>query len=101
VTAHPNEPAELPVLTADILEDEELLAAWVDGVIQAHPIAQARAVEIAEWTAWLRDACEPDVWKLYLELERRSEERWTELGSVLVRYGFARGLPLKSGEVDQ
>ena len=92
---------ELVPLTPDIIADEELLEAWVDVAIRLDPLADTRRGEIAEWHGYLRDAREPDVWVLYLELERRVTERWESLASVLVRYGFAAGrqLPRESGEV--
>ena len=88
-------------LTIDLIEDDEAVAAWADAAIRGDPVAQARAKEVGEWRGYLRDACEPDVWALYLEVERRAQERWADLASVLVRYGFAAGQrhPLKSGEV--
>jgi len=92
---------ELVPLTPDIIADEELLEAWVDVAIRLDPLADTRRGEIDQWRGYLRDAAEPDVWVLYLELERRVTERWESLASVLVRYGFAAGrqLPRESGEV--
>jgi hypothetical protein len=83
------------------MDDDEALGEWVDDAIRQDPVAQARGAEIAQFVECLRDACEPDVWKLFLELDRRSEERWADVGSVLLRYGFAAGrrLPRISGEV--
>jgi hypothetical protein len=94
-------PENLDLLIPEILDDEELLAAWVDVAIRLDPIAEARRIEIDQWVSWLRDACEPDAWKLVVEIESRVTERWESLASVLARYGFAAGrqLPRESGEV--
>jgi len=92
-----DDPTELPPLTADIVEDDELLAEWVDDAIRLDPVAEARRVEIAEWRGYLRDACEPDLWKLVVEIESRVTQRWADLGCVLLRYGFARGRPGNQG----
>ena len=93
----------LAPLTAEIVEDDEALEAWVDDAIRGEPVAEARRAEIAMLVECLRCAVEPDAWALAVEIERRVTQRWEDLASVLVRYGFeaARRLPLKSAEVSR
>jgi len=86
-----NPTEELPTLSPDLIADEEALEAWVDDAIRLDPLAEARWIEIAEWTGWLRDGCEPDLWKLVLEIDARVRERWLDLGLVFVRLGFESG----------
>jgi hypothetical protein len=96
------EQEEVPALTSEIVADDELLEAWLDEAIRLDSTAQARAGEIDVWRGWLRDGCEPDLWKLVLEIESRSNQRWTDLGVTLVRLGFeaGRGHPRGSVEVE-
>jgi hypothetical protein len=83
---------DVPALTPEIVEDDEALAEWVDNAIRLDPVAKARAREIADRCEWLRDACEPDIWKLYREVDARVTERWTSVTSALVRYAFEAGM---------
>ena len=82
-----DEPDEIPALTPEVVEDDQLLAVAVDAVILADPEARRRASEIALRFEWLKGSVD-DVWPLVLEIESRSNERWSELTLVLVRWAF-------------
>jgi len=70
---NPTEPSEeLFVLTLDVIEDDEQLEAWADDFIR-------------------RDALDADTWRLAVEIDARVTQRWSDLASVLVRYGFEAG----------
>jgi len=89
---NPTEPSEeLFVLTLDVIEDDEQLEAWADDFIRRDALAQRRASEIALWMSWLRDAVDADTWRLAVEIDARVTQRWSDLASVLVRYGFEAG----------
>ena len=99
---NPTEPSEeLFVLTLDVIEDDEQLEAWADDFIRRDALAQRRASEIALWMSWLRDAVDADTWRLAVEIDARVTQRWSDLASVLVRYGFEAGRrhPLLPGDV--
>lgn len=91
---------EPPALTPDIADDDEALGALVDLVIDADPVARARAMEIAQHVDWLRCSVDSETWKHVLEIESRQNERWADLAVVLIRRGFAAGrqFPLRSPE---
>jgi hypothetical protein len=97
-----NPTEELAALSPDLIDDEGALGEWVDGVIRANPLAEARRVEIDQWRGWLRCAADSETYKLVVEIDARVWERWLDLGVVLVRLGFESGRehPLASEKIE-
>lgn len=85
------EPTEVPTLDPMTVADDEALAEAVDTVVRLDPVAMDRATAIHEHRAWLRCAVDADTWKLVIEIEARTNERWNELTLLLVRYGWEQG----------
>ena len=94
------EPTELPALTPEMVEDEQGLGEVADEVVRLDPVASRRAHEIAEHQAWLRDAVDPETWKLVLEIEARSNERWADLLLVVAAWAYREGrrFPMAPGD---
>ena len=86
-----DDPGELPTLDASIVEDDDALAEAVDAVIAADPQAQERAAAVNMHMGWLRAAVDADTWKLVLEIEARSNERFADLAVVIARWAFEQG----------
>ena len=82
---------ELPALTPELVEDEELLASAVDEVVRLDPVAAHRAAEIVEHQGWLRDVVDADTWKLVLEIDARQTERWADVVVRVVAWAFEEG----------
>ena len=91
---------ELPRLTPELVEDEERLGEVADSVMRIDPTASRRAHEMAEHQAWLRDAVDPETWKLVLEVEARQTERWADVLLVVAAwaYGEGRRFPMAPGD---
>jgi hypothetical protein len=91
---------ELPALDPSIVDDDEMLGAVVDVVIRGDFVARTRATDLADHYEWLRRSVDKDVWKLALEIESRTNERWADLAVVLTRWGFEQGrrFPIASQE---
>ena len=85
------EPTELPTLDPSVIEDDQALGAMVDTIVRLDPVAQRRAADIHEHRVWLRCAVDADVWKLVLEIDARTNERWADLAVVIARWGFEQG----------
>ena len=83
-------PDEAPPTDRDV-DDDEALGALVDLVIDADPVARARAMEIAQHVDWLRCSVDSETWKHAAEIESRQIQRGADLAVVLVRYGFEQG----------
>lgn len=85
------EPTELPTLDLMTVSDDEALGALVDAVVRLDPVARDRATAIDQHMRWLRCAVDADTWRLVVEIEARTNERWADLAVVLVKWGFEQG----------
>lgn len=85
------EPTELPTLDLMTVSDDEALGALVDTIVRQDPVARDRATDIDQHQRWLRCVADPEAWKLVLEIDARTNERWADLAVVLVKWGFEQG----------
>ncbi len=85
------------VLDPGVVDDDVELAEQVDEVTRRDPVAQRRLHEVNVLTEVLRRAVEADTWKLVLDIESRSNERWADLLVTVARWAFEQGQrwPLK------
>ncbi len=82
----------LPALDPSIVEDDELLGVAVDQVIHADPDARRRSAEIVMYQGFLQAIVEDaGTWRLVLEIESRTSERWADLSVAIARWAFEHG----------
>ncbi len=87
----------LPALTADVIDDDELLADAVDAYIAANPLARERQAEIdfrREVLRLLPHDTDGMTWGYFVQLDELVNERWADLALDLVRLGYAAGKSL-------
>jgi hypothetical protein len=84
--------ADLPPLSAEVVGDDDQLGEAVDDLIRRDRVASERTKDIIMLTEVVRDAVDPEGWRLVLEWESRSNERWADLAVVLARWAFNEGV---------
>jgi hypothetical protein len=85
---------ELPLITADVIDDDEVLAVAVDAFIAANPVARERQAEIdfrREALRLLPHDTDGMTWGYFVLLDELVNERWADLALDLVRLGYAAG----------
>lgn len=86
----PSEP-ELPVLTPEVVADDDALEEAVDHFIEMNVEAQEHLREIATYYAAVRDAVDSGVWRLVVNADNVASERWSAIGVAIVRWAFDAG----------
>jgi hypothetical protein len=80
-----------PQLDPTTVEDDEALAAAVDGLVAADPEARERLYVIVDHQELLRQSVDPDVWRLVLRVDERIVERWADVAVAIARWAFDAG----------
>ena len=83
---------ELPELTAEIVDDDELLAQAVDAVVLRDPDARRLMEEIVLQEEMFKSVVGADAWGLFLRLDELRNERFSELLLVVTRWAFRAGV---------
>lgn len=79
------------VLDPGVVGDAVELGAAVDEVIRRDAVAGQRLREVNALGDILLQVVDPETWRLLLEVEFRSNERWADLLTVIARWAFEEG----------
>jgi len=88
-------------LDPEVVEDDDALGEVVDEFVQANYPARVRAWEVNFHLACLRDALDPESWKLVLNIEALMNARFADLIVEVARWSFEQGetFPVPKSEV--
>lgn len=97
----PEEDQPLLRLDPETVEDDDALGEIVDQFVQANYPARVRAWEVNFHLACLRDALDPESWKLVLNIEALMNARFADLIVEVARWSFEQGqtFPVPKSEV--
>lgn len=89
-------------LDPEVVEDDQELAVVLDELARRDVVAHERLVEVNDLNDVLRRIVNGDTWKLMLEVEARSNERWADLIVTVARWAFEQGqrFPVEVNDVD-
>jgi hypothetical protein len=79
------------VLSEEVLEDDERLGQWVDGLVHLAPSLQRLKRARSESVNILRHVCDTDAWNQYLCVEQDQNEWLSEASLLLARAAFRAG----------
>jgi hypothetical protein len=80
-----------PILTPDVVADDDALGEAVEAFVAADHEARERLSEIARYSVALRVAAEPSVWQLIVQVDELNTATWDDLAIGIARWAFVEG----------
>ena len=87
----PSAPQPLPVLTPEVVADDELLAMAVDDLVGADLDARVRMQEVFVYAEALRATLDENTWRTFLRYDEIANARFSELLLAASRWAFNEG----------